>query len=152
MKIDQQNLNEMEAFVGQISETLSSGYGWTAEIKGLGIDIIPVHRIASLVDRYDLETLNLLFTPKEIEFCQCANDPYQFYAICFAAKEAVGKALGIGLAGIGWNQVEANLAHSELSVYLHGEARIQAKALGVREWLANWFYWDEHVLVHVLAQ
>ena len=105
MAIDQQHLNEMEAFVRQTSEFLSSGYKWTAGIKGVGIDITPVHRIASLVDRYDLETLNLLFTPKEIEFCQFANDPYQFYAICFAAKEAVGKVLGTGLAGIGWKQI-----------------------------------------------
>ncbi|MEM9809358.1 MAG: holo-ACP synthase [Cyanobacteria bacterium P01_D01_bin.56] len=152
MKIDQQPLNEMEAFMKRTSEMLSSGYDWTAGIKAVGIDIATVHRIARLVDRYDLATLNLLFTPREIEFCQSANAPYQFYAICFAAKEAVGKALGTGLAGIGWNQIESNLAHGELSVYLHGEARIQAKTLGLREWLANWFHWDEHVLVHVLAQ
>ena len=98
MVIDQQHLNEMEAFVRQISET------------------------------------------------------YQFYAICYAAKEAVGKALGTGLVGIGWNQIESNLAQGGLSISLHGEARIQAKALGIQKWLANWFHWDGHVLVHVLAQ
>lgn len=152
MVIDQQHLNEMEAFVRQISEILSSGYRWADGIKRVGIDITPIHRIASLVDRYDFETLGLLFTPKEIELCQFANDTYQFYAICYAAKEAVGKALGTGLVGIGWNQIESNLAQGGLSISLHGEARIQAKALGIQKWLANWFHWDGHVLVHVLAQ
>ncbi|MEM9903521.1 MAG: 4'-phosphopantetheinyl transferase superfamily protein [Cyanobacteria bacterium P01_D01_bin.44] len=121
-------------------------------MKGVGIDITPVYRIASLIDRYECEMLNLLFTPREIELCQSGRDPYQLYAICFAAKEAVGKALGTGLAGIDWNQIEANLACGELSISLHGEARIQARMLDIREWSAAWFHWDGHVLVHVLAQ
>lgn len=152
MNVDQQQSNEIEAFVRSIPDFLSSKYKWTAEIKGIGIDIVPVHRIASLIDRYERETLNLLFTPGEIELCQAGKDNYRFYAVCFAAKEAVGKALGTGLAGIGWNQIEASIIHGQLSVSLHGEARIQAKRLGIREWLADWFHWNEHVLVHVLAQ
>jgi holo-[acyl-carrier protein] synthase len=125
---------------------------WTAGIKGIGIDITPIHRIARLIERYDRETLNFLFTPGEIDRCQLASDPHQSYAVCFATKEAVGKALGTGLAGIGWNEIEANTTHGRLTIHLHGEASIQAKRRGVREWLATWFHWDKHVLVHVLAQ
>ncbi|NER81857.1 MAG: 4'-phosphopantetheinyl transferase superfamily protein [Leptolyngbya sp. SIO1D8] len=147
----QQHLNEVKAFVRQRSDVLSS-YKGTAGIKAVGVDIASVHRIASLIDRYDRETLNLLFTPREVDLCQSANDPHQLYTVCFATKEAVGKALGTGLAGIGWNQIEANLAYREFSISLHGEARIQAERRGVRDWLMNWFHWDEHVLVHVLAQ
>ena len=125
---------------------------WTAEIKGFGIDITPIYRIARLIDRYDCETLNLLFTPGEINRCQLASSPHQSYAVCFATKEAVGKALGTGLAGIGWNEIEANLTPEGLTIHLYGEASAQARRRGVREWLASWFHWDEHVLVYVLAQ
>jgi holo-[acyl-carrier protein] synthase len=45
----------------------------------------------------------------EIDRCQSTSNPHQFYALCFATKEAVGKALGTGLAGIGWNEIEANI-------------------------------------------
>ena len=152
MNTVQHPFNEIEAFVRFTPDFFSSKYRWTADIKGIGIDITSVHRIARLIDRYERETLNLLFTPGEIEFCKTGEDPYRFYAICFAAKEAVGKALGSGLAGIDWNQIEANIAHGKLSVSLHGEARIQAKRLGVQEWLADWAHCNEHVLVHVLAQ
>lgn len=124
---------------------------WTAGVKGIGIDITPIDRIARLIERCDRETLNLLFTPGEIDRCQSANNPHLSYAVCFATKEAVGKALGTGLAGIDWNEIEANITHSRLTIHLHGEAIIQAKRRGVREWLATWFYWDKHVLVHVLA-
>ncbi len=133
----------------------------TAGVKGIGIDITPIDRIARLIERCDCpkgsakgdrETLNFLFTPGEIEHCQSANNPHLSYAVCFATKEAVGKALGTGLAGIGWNEIEANIIHGKLTIHLHGEASSQAKRRGVREWLATWFHWDKHVLVHILAQ
>ncbi|MEH2162323.1 MAG: 4'-phosphopantetheinyl transferase superfamily protein [Nostoc sp.] len=124
----------------------------TFSIKGLGIDITPIERIARLINRHDRETLNLLFTLDEIDRCQAANDPHQDYAICFATKEAVGKALGTGLAGIGWNEIEVDITHTKLIIHLQGEASIQAKQQGIREFLATWCYWDQHVLVQVLAQ
>jgi holo-[acyl-carrier protein] synthase len=133
-------------------ETLSSEWERTARIKGIGIDITPIPRIAKLIDQRDRETLNVLFTSGEIDRCQTANNPHQFYAVCFATKEAVGKALGTGLAGIGWNEIEVSITHNRLTIHLHGEASIQASKLGVREWLATWSYWDKYVLVHVLAQ
>ncbi|MGF2037466.1 MAG: holo-ACP synthase [Nostoc sp. CmiVER01] len=124
----------------------------TVSIKGLGIDITSIQRITRLIDRYDRETLNLLFTLGEIDRCQAANNPQQHYAICFATKEAVGKALGTGLAGIGWNEIEVDITHNKLIINLQGEASIQAKQQGIKEFLASWCYWDQHVLVQVLAQ
>ncbi|TVP65595.1 MAG: 4'-phosphopantetheinyl transferase superfamily protein [Nodularia sp. (in: Bacteria)] len=120
-------------------------------IQGIGIDIIPVNRITRLIERSDRQTLNFLFTPSEIDFCQLSKNPDQSYTICFATKEAVGKALGIGLVGIDWNEIEANITHEKLLVRLSGKASIQAKKLGIKNWLATWSAWDQHVLVHVLA-
>ncbi len=131
---------------------LSPDCKWTAGVKGIGIDITPIPRISRLIDRYDRETLNLLFAPGEIDRCQTANNPHQSYALCFATKEAVGKALGTGLAGIGWNEIEVHITHNRLTIHLHGKAKIQAKKQGVREWLATWCHWDQHIMVHVLAQ
>ncbi|HEY9651649.1 MAG TPA: 4'-phosphopantetheinyl transferase superfamily protein, partial [Coleofasciculaceae cyanobacterium] len=62
------------------------------EVKRLGIDITPIPKIARLINRCDYETLTSLFTPGEIDRCQSASNPHQFYALCFATKEAVGKA------------------------------------------------------------
>ncbi|MEH1906168.1 holo-ACP synthase [Nostoc sp.] len=124
----------------------------TLSIKGLGIDITPIQRIARLIDRHDRQTLNLLFTLGEIDRCQAANNPHQDYAICFATKEAVGKALGTGLAGIAWNEIEVDITDSKLIINLQGEASIQAKQQGIREFLATWCYWDQHILVQVVAQ
>lgn len=123
-----------------------------SSIKGIGIDITPVSRIATLISRYNRETLSLLFTPNEIDQCQSASHPNRHYAVCFSTKEAVGKALGTGLADIGWNEVEAQVRSTTLTINLFGEAHRQASLRGVQEWLATWCHWDDYVLVHVLAQ
>ncbi|AKG21622.1 holo-ACP synthase [Calothrix sp. 336/3] len=121
------------------------------QIKGLGLDITPIYRIARLVDRYDSETLNLLFTAKEIHYCQSATNYHQYYAICFATKEAVGKALGTGLVSIDWNEIETEITPYNLIIHLYGKARHQAKKRHIQQWLANWCYWDQHILVQVLG-
>lgn len=122
------------------------------EIKGLGIDIATISRIAALVNRYDRETLTLLFTPSEIEQCESAPHPHRYYAVCFATKEAVGKALGTGLVDINWNEIECNTIQTGLTIRLHRQAQHRAKQCGAQAWLATWCHWDDYVLVHVLAK
>ncbi|HEY9830394.1 MAG TPA: 4'-phosphopantetheinyl transferase superfamily protein [Stenomitos sp.] len=121
------------------------------EVKGIGIDITPIPKIARIIDRCDRETLTSLFTSGEIDHYQSTSNPHQFYALCFATKEAVGKALGTGLAGIDWNEIEANITDEKLTINLYGKARIQAKKRGIQDWVATWWYWDNHIFVHVLA-
>lgn len=146
---------------------MSPESGRIAEVKGLGVDIASISRIARLVERYDTpngtlrdtpdgtlrdrETLNLLFTSGEIDRCQSSSHPHRSLAISFATKEAVGKALGTGLVDINWNEIEANLTQDRLNVQLHGNASIQAKRCGIQTWLATWCYWDDHVIVQVLG-
>jgi len=122
-------------------------------VKGLGIDIAPIYRIAKLVDQCDRATLNLLFTHSEIERCQSARYSQQAYAVCFASKEAVGKALGTGLADIDWNEIEASFTDGDrLTIRLYGKANLQAKRLEIENWFATWCHWHQHVLVHIFAQ
>lgn len=45
-----------------------------------------------------------VFTAAEREYCLSKADPVQHFAARFAAKEAVGKALGTGV--LGWREIE----------------------------------------------
>ena len=147
--------SEDQKFTNQKSRGIAPDYCLLTSdysVKGIGIDIAPISRIATLISRYDQETLSLLFTPNEIEQCQSASHPHRHYAVCFSTKEAVGKALGTGLVDISWNEVEANVTDIRLTISLSGEANRQASLLGVQKWLATWCHWDDYVLVHVLAQ
>jgi holo-[acyl-carrier protein] synthase len=120
-------------------------------VMGLGIDIASIDRITQLISRYDRETLSLLFVLDEIDRCQSAKNPCQHFAICFATKEAVGKALGTGLVNIDWHEIEAIISDFQLSIKLYGKAKFQATKLGYTKWLASWSSCNDYVLVHVIA-
>lgn len=67
-------------------------------IAGIGTDIVAISRLAALFERHGERALDRLLAPVErAEFAK-AKDSARFLAKRFAAKEAFGKALGIGVA------------------------------------------------------
>src|SRR5215211_7858734 len=75
-------------------------------IKGIGTDIIEVERVASKIQKEN-GFRELIFSVQEIKYCEAKTNKYEHYAARFAAKEALGKALGVGWAeGTTISQVE----------------------------------------------
>jgi holo-[acyl-carrier protein] synthase len=67
-------------------------------ILGIGTDLIETIRVAEKLGRSPgLRTK--VFAPAEIAYCERMANPAQHFAGRFAAKEALLKALGIGLSG-----------------------------------------------------
>jgi holo-[acyl-carrier protein] synthase len=72
----------------------------------IGLDLIEIGRIARTLERYP-SFRQRVFTEAEREYCDSRPNPPQHYAARFAGKEAVGKALGIGVArAFAWQDVE----------------------------------------------
>ena len=67
-------------------------------IHGTGVDIIEISRIKKSMDRYAGKFEEKIFTPQEIEYCRSQANPCKHFAGRFAAKEAVLKSLGTGMA------------------------------------------------------
>ena len=67
-------------------------------IHGIGTDIAAVARLRALFERHGERALEKLLAVPELEEFAKASDPGRFLAKRFAAKEAFGKALGIGVA------------------------------------------------------
>ena len=96
-----------------------------------GVDIIEIPRIKQTLDRYGQRFLNRIFTPDEIAYCH-GRAPN--LAGRFAAKEATMKALGTGVRGVSWKDIEVVRADSGApSVKLHGRAEKRAERLHVSE-------------------
>jgi holo-[acyl-carrier protein] synthase len=77
-------------------------------IAGLGIDLIEVERVASSI-RKEAGFRELVFSKKEIDYCEGKADKFQHYAARFAAKEAFFKAIGTGwVGGTSFNEVEVS--------------------------------------------
>lgn len=89
-------------------------------IEGVGIDFIEVERISRLKD--NRRFLERCFTTGEIEYCLRKRFPEQSLAARFAAKEAVGKALGSGVGNrcLRWKDVEIVRTTGKPSVVIHG--------------------------------
>jgi holo-[acyl-carrier protein] synthase len=72
-----------------------------------GVDVVDVGRFRVLVVRYGERVLGRIFSDGEREYCDGYRDSVVHYAVRFAAKEAVLKALGTGLVeGMRWRDVE----------------------------------------------
>lgn len=67
-------------------------------IAGIGTDIVAIARLGKLYGRHGERALEKLLAPAERTDFEKARDPARFLAKRFAAKEALGKALGIGIA------------------------------------------------------
>ena len=66
-------------------------------IFGIGTDIVAVARMAEYWQRHGERGLEKMLAPDEREACRGSHSPARFLAKRFAAKEALGKALGTGV-------------------------------------------------------
>lgn len=102
-------------------------------IRGLGVDIVEIDRMAAALERRP-RMKERIFSPEERRYCDKRNRPEVHYALRFAAKEAVLKALGTGFAGMKFTDVEVvRDASGRPAPRLSGAAADRAADLGVIE-------------------
>jgi holo-[acyl-carrier protein] synthase len=103
-------------------------------VLGIGVDLCEVDRMRAALER--TPTLrDRLFTESEQAYCDRRNDPTERYAARFAAKEAVLKAMGLGVGACKWREIEVARAESGApSVVLHGGAEQLAAEPGIKGW------------------
>ncbi len=115
-----------------------------------GVDIIEIPRIKQVLDRYGQRFLKRVFTPDEIAYCR-GRAPN--LAGRFAAKEATMKALGTGVRGVSWKDIEVVRAESGApSVKLHGRAAKRAERLAVGEISLSISHSREYAVAFVVTQ
>jgi holo-[acyl-carrier protein] synthase len=95
----------------------------------VGTDLIEIERVKRALDRYP-NFRDRCFTEAERAYCDSRPNPPQHYAARFAAKEAVGKALGFGVArAFAWRDVEI-AGRPKPAVRLSGRVRAWAERAG----------------------
>jgi holo-[acyl-carrier protein] synthase len=97
----------------------------------IGIDLIEIERIRRALERYP-RFRERCFTDAERAYCDSRRDPAESYAGRFAGKEAVGKAIGFGVAGaFAWREIEI-AGRPKPSVRLSGRVDAYARARGTQ--------------------
>jgi holo-[acyl-carrier protein] synthase len=119
-----------------------------------GVDIIELDRIRQAIDRHGERFLLRIYTAEEL-----ARYRHRLpeLAVRLAAKEAVSKALGVGLRhisphGIGWREVEVlsdPLGKPLLSP--SGRAQALAQEQGLRDWAISLSHSRDYAVAYVVA-
>lgn len=100
-------------------------------MHNVGVDIIEIKRVESALARFGERFLLRVYTDAEIRFCRGRLPEL---AARFAGKEAVSKALGTGLKGIAWHEMEILPdQRGKPLVTLRGRAQKRAEELGIKE-------------------
>ena len=115
----------------------------------VGVDVVDIQRIQSALMRWGDRFLDRVYTPAEQRFCR-ARVPE--LAARFAAKEAISKALGTGLVGVSWREMEILPdPRGKPLVYLHGRAAARAEDLKLSQWAVSLTHTDDQVIASVVA-
>jgi holo-[acyl-carrier protein] synthase len=95
----------------------------------VGLDLIEIDRVEQTLERYE-RFRERCFTTAERDYCESRPYPPQHYAARFAGKEAVGKALGFGVArAFAWKDVEI-AGRPKPGVRLSGRVEEWARRVG----------------------
>jgi holo-[acyl-carrier protein] synthase len=95
----------------------------------VGIDLIEIARVRRALERYPAFR-ERCFTQSERAYCDSRPNPPQHYAARFAGKEAIGKALGFGVArAFAWREIEI-AGRPKPGVKLSGRVKAWAERAG----------------------
>jgi holo-[acyl-carrier protein] synthase len=101
---------------------------------GIGTDLVELDRFRLALERTP-GIVDRVFRAEEQAYARTRRDPTERFAVRFAAKEAVLKALGLGLWQLPLRDIEVVRADTgQPSLLLHDKAAAVAAERGVREW------------------
>ena len=120
-------------------------------IKGIGVDAVDIERFRTSLSRTP-SMRDRLFTAEELAYVAPKVDPVPSLAARFAAREAVMKAMGLGLGAFGFHDVWVSRAESgEPSLVVVGRALELAKERGVSSWYVSLTHTDLVAIAYVVA-
>lgn len=119
---------------------------------GVGVDAVEVNRFRKVLARRPT-LAERLFTPAELEYARRKRDASERLAARFAAKEAVLKALGVGLGAAGFREIEVVRAPSgQPALRLSGRAAALASAHNVHAWHLSLSHTSLEAVAMVVAE
>ncbi len=123
-------------------------------IVATGVDLVEVSRIQQMLTDQGERFLTRIFTTTEAEYCASQANPATSLGARFAAKEAVMKCLGTGMAdGVTFGQIEVVRTEAgSVGIRLRGRAADVAKSLGIAKVHLSLSHTREHAVAMAVAE
>jgi holo-[acyl-carrier protein] synthase len=119
---------------------------------GVGVDAVEIARFRRSLERTP-SMRERLFTVDELDYVASKSDPVPSLAVRFAAREAVMKALGVGLGAFGFHDAwVVRAASGAPSLRIVGNAAALAEAAGVTRWHLSLTHSDLLAIAYVIAE
>ena len=123
----------------------------TTGVIGIGVDAVDVNRFRATLSRTP-SMRDRVFTDGELVPLADRNDPVPSLAARFAAREAVMKAMGVGLGAFDFHDVWVDRLDSGRPVLqVSGRADALARELGIGSWHLSLTHTDELAIAYVVA-
>lgn len=123
-------------------------------IIGCGIDLVKIERIEKIIKKWGDNFIFRIFTTLEREYCEKKKgNKFQSYAGKFAAKEALLKALGLGLREANWKEIE--IKNDELGqpiIDTSGKLKNIALTKGVSKYFISISHTKEYAVAQVILE
>ncbi len=114
-----------------------------------GVDVVELERFTRILKVGGQQFLKRVYTNAELVFC--AGRLPQL-AARFAGKEAISKALGTGMRGIHWGEMEVlSDQYGCPFVSLYGHAAVRAKQMHLFRWAISLSHSPTFVVAFVIA-
>jgi holo-[acyl-carrier protein] synthase len=121
------------------------------KVIGVGTDLVEVARFRLAMERRS-GFAERLFSDDEREYAFRQKDPAKNLAARFGAKEAVMKAMGVGLWKFKLRDIEVVRRKGGAPIVaLHGRATEMADERGVREWHLSLTHTDTIAMAFAIA-
>mgnify|MGYP003343734169 CR=1 FL=1 len=121
-------------------------------VKGVGVDAVDIERFRVSLQRTP-SMRERLFTEEELRYVEPKADPVPSLAARFAAREAVMKAMGLGLGAFGFHEVWVTRAESGApSLCVTGRALELAVDRGITRWHLSLTHTDLVAIAQVVAE
>jgi holo-[acyl-carrier protein] synthase len=120
-------------------------------IIGIGIDAVDVERFRRSLERTPTMRQRI-FTDHELAYVAPKADPVPSLAARFASREAVMKAMGLGLGAFGFHEVWVDRRDSgEPHLHVTGRAAKLAADRGIATWHLSITHTDQVAIAYVVA-
>lgn len=118
---------------------------------GLGVDVVDIPRLRAVLERRPAMA-DRLFSADELAYAATLANPAPTLAGRFGAKEAVMKALGVGIGALDWTDVSVvRQAGGSPELVVRGRAAQLATDRGVGAWEVSISHTSTIASVTVLA-